>query len=316
MPNTIDNSVKFTGTNLVDGKLESKTTDKDMFLNLLVTQMKYQDPLNPQDNQQMLAQMAQFTSLEQLQNLNSKVIESQSYAMIGKTVIGSKTNPETNAVDQVVGTVDAVSMKDGEVYLIIGEDTILASSVTDVTIGNTNEDNMLNIQGSINNSISNSQALNLVGQSVQAVVLDENSNPVKFIEGNVDYIQFIDGAPVLMVGNESVYLSEVLLVSNENLVLGTEVSVGNLNDEGQYDYISGTISGINFVEGKSFAVINGSEYSLDKINHITEARQFLGKEVSHENVSGTANKIVLSDGAIYLGVGDELVLYTDIRDNN
>jgi flagellar basal-body rod modification protein FlgD len=40
------------------------------FLNLLVTQLKHQDPLNPADNQAFLAQLAQFSSLEQLMSIN------------------------------------------------------------------------------------------------------------------------------------------------------------------------------------------------------------------------------------------------------
>lgn len=45
--------------------------DKDAFLQLLVAQFKYQDPLNPVDDKQFIAQMAQFTALEQTQNLNA-----------------------------------------------------------------------------------------------------------------------------------------------------------------------------------------------------------------------------------------------------
>lgn len=47
--------------------------DKHAFLELLVTQLRYQDPLNPKDNGEFLAQMAQFTALEQMQNLNAGV---------------------------------------------------------------------------------------------------------------------------------------------------------------------------------------------------------------------------------------------------
>lgn len=50
-------------------KSDNGSIDKDGFLNLLVTQLRYQDPMNPSDNQQMAAQMAQFTALEQTQNM-------------------------------------------------------------------------------------------------------------------------------------------------------------------------------------------------------------------------------------------------------
>ncbi len=51
----------------------SNELGKDAFLKLLTTQMQNQDPLNPVDNQQFIAQLAQFSSLEQLQNVGSKL---------------------------------------------------------------------------------------------------------------------------------------------------------------------------------------------------------------------------------------------------
>ena len=46
---------------------------KDEFLKLLVTQLSYQDPLNPMDSTQSIAQLAQFSALEQMQNVNDQV---------------------------------------------------------------------------------------------------------------------------------------------------------------------------------------------------------------------------------------------------
>jgi len=63
------------------------------FLQVLMTQLTYQDPLKPMDNQQFMAQIAQFTTLEQTQQLNSNIqtlvanqAAQQSVGMIGRTV--------------------------------------------------------------------------------------------------------------------------------------------------------------------------------------------------------------------------------------
>lgn len=63
------------------------------FIKILLTQLTYQDPMKPMDNQQFMAQMAQFTSLEQTQQLNAKMetlignqAALQSVGLIGRTV--------------------------------------------------------------------------------------------------------------------------------------------------------------------------------------------------------------------------------------
>src|SRR3954452_3358162 len=83
--------------------------DKDMFLKLMVQQMSHQDPMNPTDGDQWLAQMAQFNSVEQLGNLVNSNSQSQAVGLLGKTV----TYTDTDDLGQNVtatGTVQKVSM--------------------------------------------------------------------------------------------------------------------------------------------------------------------------------------------------------------
>ena len=71
----------------------SSTSDvtKDEFLKLLVAQLKNQDPMNPVDNQQFLAQLATFSSLEQLISINDG-ITGLAGALIGTSVVNADEN--------------------------------------------------------------------------------------------------------------------------------------------------------------------------------------------------------------------------------
>jgi flagellar basal-body rod modification protein FlgD len=55
------------------GETNTPQADQDMFLKLLVEQLKNQDPLAPQDGAQFVAQLAQFNSLEQLISINERL---------------------------------------------------------------------------------------------------------------------------------------------------------------------------------------------------------------------------------------------------
>ena len=67
----------------------SNELDQDMFLKLMLEQLKYQDPLNPMNNQDFLAQQAQFTQLEQLTQL-TETIEANSGLTQGMDLIGKE----------------------------------------------------------------------------------------------------------------------------------------------------------------------------------------------------------------------------------
>ncbi|MEE3410260.1 MAG: flagellar hook assembly protein FlgD [Treponema sp.] len=62
---------RFNKTLTVNGRKASQELGKDDFLKLLMAQMTHQDPTEPMDNSQFIAQMAQFSSLEQMYNVSS-----------------------------------------------------------------------------------------------------------------------------------------------------------------------------------------------------------------------------------------------------
>lgn len=95
--------------------------DKDAFLKLLVTQMQYQDPLEPTSNTEYMSQLAQFSSVEQLQNLGSIFSSNQALNLTGQYVILNVPD-STGNTKQVSGLVDYVTVSDGKTYFHIGDE--------------------------------------------------------------------------------------------------------------------------------------------------------------------------------------------------
>ena len=91
---------------------------KDAFLQLLVCQIQNQDPLNPQDDTQFVAQLATFSQLEQMQNLNATYEKSQAFSLIGKDVIVN-TEDSTGKETQVAGKVQYVNASGSTVQIYV-----------------------------------------------------------------------------------------------------------------------------------------------------------------------------------------------------
>lgn len=106
---------------------------KDAFLQLLATQMRYQDPLNPNTDTQFVAQLATFSQLEQMQNLNTTSTNSQAFGLVGKNVI-MKTEDSSGNTGYVSGKVDFTTMTNGTAYLSINGSLYPASKL-DTVIG-------------------------------------------------------------------------------------------------------------------------------------------------------------------------------------
>lgn len=94
--------------------------DKDTFLQMLVAEMKYQDPLQPTSNTEWVSQYATFSELEQMQNMAESAEASRANDLVGKTVI-MKVKDGSGDTTQIQGRVDYVVYEGKDAYLSIDE---------------------------------------------------------------------------------------------------------------------------------------------------------------------------------------------------
>ena len=105
--------------------------DKDTFLKLLVAQLKYQDPSNPADSTQFLAQTAQFTQVEKLGDI-ADLLKSQRLTGVSGLVGHNVTYMDENGASQS-GVISAAKLNgDSEPMLRIGNTDVQLSKVMEV----------------------------------------------------------------------------------------------------------------------------------------------------------------------------------------
>ena len=126
-----------TGTDTGATTTTSKSADKDMFLQLLVAQMKYQDPMNPTDSSQFLAQSAQFTALEKMQAVadqTQQLVASQmafgASGLVGRTISWTDSQGATQS-----GSVTGVTFGTDGPMLDVGDSQVALSQVQTVKAG-------------------------------------------------------------------------------------------------------------------------------------------------------------------------------------
>ncbi|MFF2482647.1 flagellar hook capping FlgD N-terminal domain-containing protein [Paenibacillus sp. NPDC058071] len=108
---------------------ENQQLDKDDFFKILITQLQNQDPTQPLQDREFIAQMAQFTSVEQMMNVSKQLTLlrqnlGSASSMIGKEVQWNEMNDKGEAVIQSA-VVQGIVIKNGEQYAKFGDDTMV-----------------------------------------------------------------------------------------------------------------------------------------------------------------------------------------------
>jgi flagellar basal-body rod modification protein FlgD len=205
---------------------------REQFLTLLVTQLQHQDPLNPMEDKDFIAQLAQFSSLEQMMNMSESMeamgknsTSSQALALTGKWI-----EYQTASGDSVTGRVDSVSWADGTAKLMVGGSTVDLGSVVRVYPG-------VEALGQTKSSV---QAVGLIGKEVS--YLDDSTGQI--VTGKVSGVSLSNGWPSLVIGDKTISMSDVLETqgsgSSDDTAALAKSMVGM-----RVDYLSGgqTLSG-------------------------------------------------------------------------
>jgi flagellar basal-body rod modification protein FlgD len=209
-------------TSSVQASSNSSVNDlgMDQFLNLLIAQLKNQDPLNPLDSSDFTAQLAQFSSVEQLYGMNSKLTDientlksqgeqNDNLGYIGKTV---KADDDTMVVGG--GTVQAGSYSiDGSANVTIDVYDSQGQRVRTLYEGIEDKgEHSVNWDG-------RDDAGNMVGDGTYTFVItaqDENGLAVPsntYISGEVTGITYNNGQPYLMIGDKLLNSRKVIEVT-------------------------------------------------------------------------------------------------------
>ena len=244
----------------------NKTLDKNAFLKLLVTQLQNQDPMNPMQDQDFISQLAQFSSLEQMQQmntsftgLNSSAASTQAFSMVDHWV--DYSDPSTGTV--YTGKVDGVAYEDGQPKLVIGSGKVALSNVVHVYPD----------AGSLGKSKLSSQAISMIGKTVN--YYDAATGAA--MSGKVDSVSFSDGWPVLNIGSALVDARNVIGAQSQpssgssDLVAQANAMVGRTISYTAYDNttVTGKVTSVKVNNGVPALTVDGKSVDLSQVTKIS-----------------------------------------------
>ncbi|MHB1687320.1 MAG: flagellar hook assembly protein FlgD [Ignavibacteriaceae bacterium] len=216
-----------TGTMSTSATSTKNTMDKNSFMKLLIAQMKNQDPMSPMDGTQFAAQLAQFSSLEQLQNLNTSMTTSinANYALtqsINNTLSSTLIGKEVKLGGGGFQNNGQSSIQLG--YTLPANASSVSINISDAngnivkTINNlptSSGDNKLSWDFSDNNG--NKLPNGNYTYTVNATSMNgSNMTTTPFIEGIISGVQFGANGASLVVNKSQYQLSDVMEIIDPN----------------------------------------------------------------------------------------------------
>ncbi len=189
---------------------------KDDFLKLLITQLSNQDPMEPLDNNQFIAQMTQFSSLEQLQGIKSGIetslmLDQSLNNAMSTTLLGRDVMLQGNVINVSNGTSHSggfYAATDGKAVVSIKDGTGNVISTIDIDV---EKAGFIDIPWDFKDSSGNDVHDGMY--SFEVSFTDSSGSKIDvspYIEGTVTAVKFMGGNALLEVGGMEYNLSQVI----------------------------------------------------------------------------------------------------------
>jgi len=210
------------GTTAAASSTSKTTMGKDAFLTLLITQLQHQDPLNPADSTEFTAQLAQFSSLEQLNNVNenlsalklyqASINNAQAVSFIGKDVVATGNSVEARSGQTVACEFDLAKPAQKVVVSVYDATGAFVKDV--VATGLTAGRQTVSWDG--RDRSGNTVADGAYTFEVQAEGSGKEAvAATTYTRGTVAGVSFQDGVTYLAVGNRRVAIGDVVQVTQQ-----------------------------------------------------------------------------------------------------
>lgn len=248
---------------------------KDEFLQLLVTQLKYQDPMKPMEDTQFISQMAQFSSLEQMQNLNNSFTTNKALGMIGKSIISIDAEGK-----EIKGIVDSVKVSGSKAYAVVDGADISIDSIKEIydAVVNKTEEATESTETAKEELIDLSKYTGLIDKSVNAIVKGVTDDGVYQLTGDVNAVSIIQNQPIITLNGINAKIDSLVLGDQSEVVtstkdyiqskLGSEMTAVVVDEAGNKTQITGKISLVSGDDANPDVVFNGVMTTVDSIYQI------------------------------------------------
>ena len=198
----------------------NKTMGKDDFLQLLITKLSYQDPLNPMQDEDFVAQLAQFSSLEQMENMNANLRDNLQYNyLLSQTIsntmstslIGRTVKAESDMLHLSTGGTSDIRMN---LQDSASKVTVTIYDGNGTAIRTITQENLSKGDVVIEWDGQDDSGIQVVSGDywIEANAVDHNGGSFKpdmYVEGKVDRVTYSNGVAYFDIEGQSVPLSAV-----------------------------------------------------------------------------------------------------------